>query len=144
MAQGGQLLRGGAGLLLQLPQGGVIGVLPPLQLPCRDLQQRLLVGVTVLGDGEHIVVLIQGQDANPAGVVDDLAGGGMAVWQLHLVHMDLDNPPVEDGLALQSFFDHFHLQWPPLRFDELPPGRSGRKKCPRPPGQDTGWPGPGR
>ena len=57
---------------------------------------------------EDVVVFVQRQNAHAAGVIDHLAGGGVAVGQFHLIHVDLHNAAVKNGLAAQCFFIQFH------------------------------------
>ena len=86
-AHGQEGVRHGTGLLLQLPQGTGHRVLARLQLSGGDLQQRLSDHIAVLGDGEHIVPVVQGQNGHAVHMLYYLAERGPAVRQLHLVHV---------------------------------------------------------
>ena len=98
----------GADLLLQLPLNGLEGVLPRLQLARGDLGDHLVVGVAELPLQIDVPVIIQRHHGRAAGVVDDLAEGGPAVGELHLVPVDFQQPSVENQLAVQRFFHQFH------------------------------------
>ena len=97
-----------AGLLPQLPDGGLGRVLPVLQLSRRDLPQDLPVGVTELGHQQGIVVAVQGQHPYAAGVVHHLSGGGVTVGQEDRVPPNVEDTAVKDLFTGQGFFRQFH------------------------------------
>lgn len=70
-----------------MEQGTGHRVLARLQLSGGDLQQRLSDHIAVLGDGEHIVPVVQGQNGHAVHMLYYLAERGPAVRQLHLVHV---------------------------------------------------------
>ena len=108
---------GQAALLFQFPLGGCKGVLALFQLTGGQLPQLLLHGVAELAHHADGAVLKVGQDARTAVVMHHLAGSGLAVFQQRGVLGQGDDPPLEQGLAGESFFKVYgivHLFYAPF------------------------------
>ena len=72
-------------------------------------QQLLPDGVAELADQAHAVVPVQCQDSHPARMVDDLPVRRFPVGQLHLVHVDPDDPALKDRLAAYRSLGQLHV-----------------------------------
>ena len=101
-------LRRCARFLLQLTQRGLIGVLATLQFPCGNFLKHTGEDIAVLLHGEHIVVFVKGDDGHAAGVVGDLAYARSAVWQEHVVAVDMQNFSLVDRLAGKLALGQIH------------------------------------
>ena len=83
-------------------------ILSRLQLACGQLGQYRLEGVAELPDYRDGAVIVEGEDAHPAGVLHHLAPDHPPVDQLGLVHPHVDNDAVIDLLTCHGFFCQFH------------------------------------
>ena len=102
-----------AGLLLQLPDGGLPGILSILQFSRRKLPQDLLVGIPELAHQQRPVLTVQGQYAHAAGVVCHLPKGLPAVGQPDGIPPDMEDAAVKNLLTGYLFFNQIHTG-PPL------------------------------
>ena len=65
-------------------------------------------GIAVLLHQGDVSVLVQGQDGHTAGVLHHFPAGHAAVGQAGLVHLQLDDDTLKDGLALYRMFRQIH------------------------------------
>lgn len=101
-------LRRCARFLLQLTQRGLIGVLATLQFPCGNFLKHTGEDVAILLYGEHIVVFVKSDDGDTAGMLGDFAYARSAVWQEHVVAVDMQNFSLVDRLAGKLAFGQIH------------------------------------
>ncbi len=99
LAQGLEFPCRGAGLLPQLPDGGLPGVLAVLQLSGGNLPQQLHIGVPELAHQQHPVFIVQGHHAHPARMVHHLPDGLLAVGQQGRIPPDMQDLPVKNFLT---------------------------------------------
>ena len=77
------------GLFFQFAQRGFAGIFAALELPSRDLLKHTGKNIAVLLHGEYIVVFVEGDDRDAAGVIGDLAHAFSAVRQEHVVAVNM-------------------------------------------------------
>ncbi|ODU00584.1 MAG: hypothetical protein ABS89_08740 [Thiobacillus sp. SCN 63-1177] len=98
------LARGVAGFLFQFPLRTGEVILAGIDLAGRQFDEIAVQRIAVLAFQQQVAVVEYRNDDNGAGMDDVLAGRFAAVGQAHAVALDVHQPSLEDGLALQSGF----------------------------------------
>src|SRR5699024_3061200 len=94
-------------LFLQLPFCRKHGILPLAQFPCRDLVDRLLIGIAELPD-ERDLSVPDAQDGRAARMLDHLPLARLPVGEHRIVAAQIDDLALVDIVFADSLFGEPH------------------------------------